>query len=209
MLKKHLILFGIVLAVLLLVVSTFYYPGGSQHDATATGFKWQHNYLCNLVSDKAVNGEANAARPWALVGLLVLCATVGLFFVRFSQRIPDKSASKVIKYAGAGAMIAAVFMATSYHDEAVMVSGTFLPLALFYIAVFVFMSNLLWLKVLSVVCLAVLYATSYVYYTQHYLEWLPILQKVSLALNLYWILALDYLSKTSGFCSIFYKKAAE
>lgn len=192
MFKRHLILLGIALALLCLVLSTFYYPGGSAHDTTAIGFKWQHNYLCNLVHEKAVNGADNAARPWALAGLLVLCATVGLFFVRFSQKIPDKSASKVIKYAGAGAMIAAVFVATSYHNEAVMVSGTFLPLTLFYMAVFMFKSNLQWLKALSVVCLVVFYTTSYVYYTQHYLEWLPILQKICLALNLCWILALEY-----------------
>lgn len=30
------------------VVATFFYPGGSQLDKTASGFSWTQNYWCNL-----------------------------------------------------------------------------------------------------------------------------------------------------------------
>jgi len=184
---------------LLLVVSTFFYPGGSQHDEMTVGFDWRHNYLCNLLNPVAVNGHENGARPWAVVGLLVLCATAALFFVRFAKKIPVKGASNVIKYAGVGAMLAALLTATPHHYVAVTASGTLLMLALFYITAYLFKSKLHGFKVLAGVCLLALYGSSFVYFTQVQLEWLPVLQKVSLLMNIALILGLEYFSTVEDF----------
>ncbi|MBI5917063.1 MAG: hypothetical protein HY842_16955 [Bacteroidetes bacterium] len=199
MIKKHIVLVGIILAMLFLVASTFFYPGGSQHDEMTLGFDWRHNYLCNLLNPVAVNGHENGARPWAVAGLIVLCATAAAFFVRFSKKIMVKSASNVIKYAGVGAMLAALLTATPYHYVAVTASGTLLMLTLFYITVFLFKSKLHGFKVLAVVCLLALYGSSFVYFTQTYLEVLPLLQKASLLLNLALILGLEYFSEVGDF----------
>ena len=199
MLKKHSIAIGIILGMSFLLVSTLFYPGGSQHDEMSLGFSWQHNYLCNLLGPIAVNGQENGARPWAVAGLLVLCATAALFFVRFSQKIPVKSASNVIKFAGVGAMSAALLTATPYHYLAVTASGTLLMLTLFYITVLVFRSKLHGFKALAGVCLIAIYASTFVYFTQIYLAFLPLLQKASLVLNIALILGLEYFSKTEDF----------
>ena len=199
MVRKHSVLLGITLAIAFLLISTAFYPGGSQHDANAPGFNWQHNYLSNLLNPIAVNKLDNPAYPWAVAGILFLCIAVAVFFVRFSKKIPLKSAANVIKYAGAGGMIFAVLAATPWHDLAVMVSGTLLLLSLFYITVFTFKSGLHLLKAFSVVCLLVLYGCSFVYYTSTHLEWLPILQKTSLVMNLIWILALEYATESEDF----------
>ncbi len=184
---------------LFIVVSTFFYPGGSQHDEMSVGFDLRHNYLCNLLNPIAVNGYENDARPWAVSGLVVLCATAAAFFVRFAKKIPAKGASNIIKFAGVGAMLAALLTATPYHYLAVTASGTLLMLTLFYITVFVFISKLHGFKVLAVVCLLALYGSSFVYFTQIQLEWLPVLQKASLLLNLVLILGLDYFSTADDF----------
>ena len=196
--SKHPVLFGITLAIALLLISTILYPGGSQHDANSIGFNWQHNYLSNLLNPISVNGQDNTARPWAIAGMLFLCLAVALFFVRFSKKIPNNGA-KVIKYAGAGAMVAAVFTATPYHDIAVTISGTLLLVSLFYITVFVFKSKLHLPKVLSVVCLLLLYGMNYIYYTQNGLEYLPVMQKISMVMNLSLFLVLEYFSESRDF----------
>jgi hypothetical protein len=195
---RHSVLAGIIMAMVFLLIATAFYPGGSQYDPAAPGFDWRHNYLSNLLNPISVNGLENTARPWAVTGMLLLCLAVALFFVRFSKKIPNNSA-KVIKYAGAGAMAAAVFTATPYHDIAVMVSGTLLLLSLFYITVFVFISKLHLLKVLSVVCLLLMYGMNYIYYSQNGLEYLPTMQKVSMVMNLSWFLALEYFSENRDF----------
>jgi hypothetical protein len=199
MFKKHSTAIGIILAMCLLLVSTFFYPGGSQQNEMTVGFDWRHNYLSNLLNPVAVNGHENGARPWAIAGVVVLCAAAAVFFVRFSKKMPVKSASNVIRYAGVGAMVAALFAATPLHDLAVRVSGTLLMLTLFYITVFVFKSRLHLFKILSVICLIALYASSFVYFTQTYLEVLPVLQKASLLLNLALVLGLEYFSETEDF----------
>ena len=199
MFKKHSILIGIILAMALLLVSTFFYPGGSQHDEMTVGFDWRHNYLSNLLNPTAVNGHENGARPWAIGGVVVLCIAVAVFFVRFSQKIPAKGASNVIKFAGMGAMLAALLTATPYHYLAVTASGTLLMLTLFYITVFLFKSKLHGFKLLAVVCLLALYGSSFMYFTQTHLAWLPVLQKASLALNMVLVLGLEYFSTAEDF----------
>lgn len=199
MFQKHPILIGTSLAICLLVVSTFFYPGGSQHDEMSVGFSWRHNYLCNLLNPVAVNGHENGARPWAIAGLLVLCATAAVFFVRFSKKIPAKGASNIIQFAGVGAMVAALLTATPYHYLAVTASGTLLMLTLFYITVFLFKSKLHGFKALAVVCLLALYGSSFVYFTQVQLEWLPVLQKASLLLKIALILGLEYFTAAEDF----------
>ncbi len=199
MLKKHAVVIGIVMALALLFVATTQYPGGSQHDKNAIGFNWRHNYLSNLVNEKAMNEMNNAAYPWAVAGMFFLCIAVAFFFIRFSEKIPHKRISNVIQYAGLGAMTLAIFTATSYHDSAIMISGTLLLVALIYIAVFIFKSRLSWLKIYSFICLLVFCGCNYVYYTRTCLEWLPILQKVTLAVILVWILMLEYFTESTDF----------
>lgn len=199
MIKKHLTLIGSGVALLLLLISTFYYPGGSQADAHSVGFSWQHNYVSNLLRATAVNGEKNSAQPWAIAGLCVLCLVMAVSFVRFSEKIHDKGAAKVIKYAGIGAMFVTTFAATPLHDLAIPVACTLLPLTLFYITIFVLKSRLRGFKIFAPICLVVFYASLLVYTTRTAVEWLPILQKAGLLLNLALMLGLEYFSKAEDF----------
>jgi amino acid transporter len=203
--KKHFLLTGILISLTLLLVATLYYPGGSQNDINSVGFNWQHNYLCNLFGEKAVNGADNASRPWAIAGILVLCVSVALFFYEFSKKISEKGSANIIRYCGISAMILSLLAATPYHDSGIAIAGTLELLSMFYITVFVFRSNLHLFKVLSVVCLLVFYTCNFVYYTQNYLYFLPVLQKVLLGLSITWVLSLHYFTTAADFQSV--KKA--
>ena len=197
--KKHLFFLGISVSIGILIVASFYYPGGSQHDANGIGYSWQHNYLCNLFNEKAMNGRKNDARPIAIVGLLTLCASLALFFYRFSLKIQDKTASKVIKYAGISAMIFSVLVATPYHDLMTTVSSILGLVALFYILVFIVKSKLTLFKILTLLTMVLLYANNYIYYTQQGLSILPIMQKITLFISLVLMLCLDYFTTKDDF----------
>ena len=124
MLQKHPVSVGISISILLLILSTFYYPGGSQWDKNAIGFDWGNNYLCNLFNEKAINGLDNPARYWAIGGMLFLCASFTLFFVRFSKKIPTKKEANIIQYSGMGAMFSAFLVITPYHDVMTIFAST-------------------------------------------------------------------------------------
>ncbi len=199
MLKKHLIALGITVSMILLLIATFLYPGGSQLDKNAIGFDWGNNYLCNLFNEIAVNGAHNPARFPAIGGMFFLCASFALFFHRFSKKIPSKTSANIIQYSGIAAMFFVFWVITPYHDLMTIFASTFGLLTLFYITVFTFKSKLTFYKYLGVFCLAILYLNNYIYYTQNWLHLLPILQKISLLSIIIWLLGLEYVAKKEDF----------
>ncbi|HLA63387.1 MAG TPA: hypothetical protein VK610_03110 [Rhodothermales bacterium] len=184
---------------MLLLVSTTQYPGGSQHDANAPGFHWQHNYLSNLLNPVAVNGQPNAARPWAVAGVCLLALSGAVFHARFSKKIPHMGAANVVKWAGIAATAFAVLAATPLHDLAVTVAATLTLLSMFYVTVFVFKSKLHLHKVLCVSCMLVIYVCCFIYSTRMGLVYLPILQKASLLMQIAWMLGLTYFTEKEDF----------
>lgn len=199
MLKKHSILIGILLSIVLLLIATLYYPGGSQQDKGSIGYDWKNNYLSNLFSPKAVNGAANTAQPWAVAGMLFLCSSFALFFIEFSKRIPTKGAAGIIKYFGFGGMLSAFLTVTPYHDIMITLAATLMLVSMFYITIFVFKSKRVFFKILSVVCLLIYYCCLYIYYTRSYLEILPIVQKLNLLVGIIWMICLHYFTTKNDF----------
>jgi hypothetical protein len=199
MLKKHAILIGIILSLVLLYLATLHYPGGSQADKNSVGYDWLNNYLSNLFSPKAVNGAENTARIWADLGMLFFCSSLLIFYIDFSAKIPDKNAKKIIKYCGIGSMVFAFLAVTPYHDEAVRLSCILSMLAIFYVTVFVLKSKLTGFKVLSIVFLVSLYGGAYVYFSRNGLQMLPVLQKVTLGISIIWVLGLSYFTTSTDF----------
>ncbi len=199
MIKKHTTLLGVLIALALLFISTSVYPGGSQHDAHSVGFSWRHNYLSNLLNPVAVNGADNPARTWAVCGVLFLCASAAIVFVRLAAKIPDKSGSNIIRYGGVGAMLSALLAATPLHDLSMIISGTLLMLSLFYATVFLFKTKRHGLKALSVAYLVTLYASAFIYYTMNGLAYLPVVQKLNLLFAMSWLLMVEYKTKAEDF----------
>jgi len=199
MLKKYSILLGIFFSILLLLIATLYYPGGSQFDKTSIGYDWKNNYISNLFAKKAVNGLNNASRFWAIGGMMFLSASFALFFVGFSKKIPARGAAKVIKYFGTGATLFTFLIATPLHDKMITIASTMTLISIFYITVFVLKSRLQLFKFLCVACLLVFYCSLYIYYSGTYLTFLPIMQKVTFASTIILILGLEYFTQKEDF----------
>ncbi|TWV92565.1 hypothetical protein [Chitinophaga pinensis] len=90
MLRKHAVLAGTIISILLILIATVVYPGGSVANKNSVGFQWTQNFISDLFADKAINGAGNTARVWADAGMVMLSASFAIFFVRFSKKIPNK-----------------------------------------------------------------------------------------------------------------------
>lgn len=53
---------GILLFMVLYVIATFYYPGGSTLKPTHQGFDWINNYWCDLIARTAKNAGRNSIK---------------------------------------------------------------------------------------------------------------------------------------------------
>jgi hypothetical protein len=201
MLKKYSVLLGIIISMLLLLVATLYYPGGSQYDEHSIGYDWKNNYLSNLFDQRAVNGSASSSRIWAVPGMFFLSVSFASFFIEFSKKISSKGAANVIRYCGVAAMVFAFLAVTPFHDRMITIASTLGLVSMFYITVFVFKSKLHLLKILSVACLLASYACNYIYFTRTYVEFLPVSQKITLAITIVWILSLQYFTAITDFQS--------
>jgi len=190
-----------IFSLILLFIATLYYPGGSQADRHSIGFSWMNNYLCNLFDDKAINGVKNTAMPWAICGMLMLCASFAIFFYRFSTKMPAGAAAKIVRYVGTGSIAGAFLAVTPLHNLVIIIAGTGTVIAIFYITVFVVKSKLHAMKILSALGLLSFYASIYLYFTRNYLEWLPIVQKINFLITMIWALCLEYFSKAEDFRS--------
>jgi hypothetical protein len=200
MIRRNAVLIGLVIGVVFLMVATVFYPGGTNVNEFSQGYDWRNNYISNLLSPLAVNGMDNTARPWAMVGVLFLTTSFGLFFVAFSKRIRIKSAAFVIKYFGITATaLGFLTVFPSLHDTMVTLSSMLTLIIFFYITVILLKSELQLLKWLSVLFLMTFYFGAYMYFTRSYLEFMPLMQKVIFLIKIVWVLTLTYLTKKADF----------
>ena len=201
--KKNQIIIGISIAVLFLFLAAIYYPGGSNLDPNSIGYDWKNNYISNLLSPKAINGMDNAARPWAIVGVLFLSASFGFFFYGFSKYIQVKSAANVIKFAGVGSALAGLLVVVpALHDSMVTLSSIMTLVAFFYVTIFTIKSKLSILKILSILFLAIHYFACYMYFTRTFLDYLPIMQKAIHLVQIIWVVGLMYFTNEKDFENI-------
>ena len=198
MLKKYSVLLGITIAVVLLLIATIVYPGGSLFDKNSVGFDWSKNFISNLFGAKAVNGSHNPSRGWADGGMIFLAVSFTLFFNEFSKKIPAKGAAKIIKYFGAAGMLFTILIVTPLHDIMVTLASTMFLVSLFYITVFILKSRLHLFKFLCIVCLLIFYYTLYLYGSRS-LVWLPVMQKITFVSTITLILLLEYFTQKQDF----------
>jgi hypothetical protein len=180
--------FGSVLFVLLYLVAACYYPGGSQFNRSTRGFSWTHNYWCNLLNETAINGQPNAARPIALMAMVILCLALGVFWYLFPiQAGFEKKERRAIQVAGTTAMSIGLFLFTSLHDIIINVATLFGLVAL--TGTFVGLrrsglNKLFWMGLFIIVLIGL---NNVLYYNSHLLFYLPVVQKITFLYFLLWI----------------------
>ena len=181
--------FGCVLFVILYVVAALLYPGGSGIDKTSVGYNWMENYWCNLLNNKAINGQNNTAKPVAMTAMVVLCVSLSLFWILFPVIVQLKKYHRlIIQIGGAASMIAAFLLLTNAdHDIAVNFSSSLGFVAM--LGVLIALYQLRWSKlfIFGLFNIVLIALNNYLYYVISDVTYLPIVQKFTFLCFLFWI----------------------
>ena len=198
MIKKYSVMICLVISVILIVIATLAYPGGSLLDKNSIGFDWSKNFLSNLFATKAINGSENPGMIWALIGMAFHSVGYGIFFINMSRKISARHAANILKFIGVTNIVFNFLIVTPLHDIMVTISSTLSLIGLFYITVFILKTRLHLLKFCCIICLLTFYYTLYLYGSS---DWglLAIMQKVSFISSMLLVLGLEYFTKFEDF----------
>jgi hypothetical protein len=170
-----------------LYYAAFLYPGGSGTDKAAIGYSWTDNYWCNLLGEKAINGQTNAARPVAVTAMFILCLSLSTFWILFPALTQLKKFHKLlIQVAGTVCMLASFLLLTPIdHDLAVNTSSAFGLIAMIGILIALYQLKWNWLFAIGLFNLLLVALNNYLYHSNE-MMYLPIVQKFSFLSFLVW-----------------------
>lgn len=175
--------------VLLYLTATAFYPGGSQADAHAKGFSWLHNYWCNLLNEKAINGQPNASRPFGYFAMLVLALSLLSFWIISVQGLGFSKTYKTVLIAcGVLCLVLLPFLPTAYHDSVINLSASLGLVVMLFIYTALYKKRwqgLFWFGIFNLFLVAV---NNYIYYRTS-LFYLPAVQKFTFLCFLLWVCA--------------------
>jgi hypothetical protein len=179
---------GIAIFVILYLLATRYYPGGSQADRTSVGFSWANNYWCNLLDKKAINGSENISRPIAMMGMLVLLLSLSVFFyvVPYYSEINDRLKRMTI-FSGITCVATVLFLETGYHDLVLNIAGVFGFIAFGGIVSIMLKMKWYGLALAGFINLFLVAINNLLYYNQEWIQFLPTVQKITFLSFLIWI----------------------
>lgn len=183
----------IFLFIVLFVYSATLYPGGSQADLHSTGFDWVNNYWCNLMGRSAMNGKINEAQPFAIVAMVILCIGMTRFFFLFADQLATTPAwRRIIEINGGISMVLAALIFTVMHDTLTIISSFFGFFALLGVTMGIAKSGWRAFQWTGLLCLILLGANNFIYYSEIALVALPLLQKITFLVVLGWVVGLNF-----------------
>ena len=190
---KHLPPIGIGAFLMLYIYSATLYPGGSIMNTNSTGYDWFHNYWCDLMYKQSLNGDLNAARPYAVLGWGILCLSIlAILLILIPKLFQNTKLRLGLQVCSVLAMSFGLLASTDNHDLFVALSfpfGATVVVCLSYAAIksnSSFLKNSAWLVVVS------LTASFIMYFTSLGLYWIGIIQKFALAVSFLWIIVFHY-----------------
>jgi hypothetical protein len=184
---------GTILFVIFYVVATFYYPGGSQFDQNSSGFSWTNNYWCNLLNDKAINGQVNSAQPIALTAMFILSMTLTFFWLQFPKFTTLRKDYKLtIQICGLLAMAVSLLLFTKInHDLITNLASLFGLIATTGTLVGLFKNSWTKLFYFGLLNILLVIGNNLLYYNKELISYLPLVQKITFATFLIWVCCVD------------------
>ena len=202
MIRKYSVLLCVVISVILIVVASLLYPGGSLFDKNSEGFEWSKNFISNLFATKAINGSENPGKIWGLIGMAFYSVGFGIFFIRMAKKMSSRRAAAVLKFVGATNIVFNFLIATSLHDLVVLISIVLTLVGLFTITVFILKTKLHLLKGCCIICLLTYYSF-FSLFSFGYLGLAAIMQKVYAISSMLLVLGLEYFTNPEDFKQIY------
>lgn len=175
--------------VVLYIIATRYYPGGSQADKNSIGYSWANNYWCNLLYEKGINGKPNAAQPIAMTAMAILCISVSLFWVQFPRFTSlNKSARITIQLSGSMAMAVGFLLFTNFNHDLIINTASILGV-IAMTGTFVGLYNNRWKALFGfgLANIGMIILNNIFYHTEGLIVYLPIIQKITFLIFLIWI----------------------
>jgi phage shock protein PspC (stress-responsive transcriptional regulator) len=189
----HLPGIGICLFVVCYIIAAILYPGGSQYDAAAKGFSILHNYWCNLLNEKAINGMYNPGRPFALLGMGFLSIAITLFWYFLPIHLNRSPLRRLtVQVSGALAGIAGFFIFGDAHDMLINLAFLFGLVAITetFIGLYTLKWKMLFGFGLFNILLVIL--NNILYYNKDLLYYLPSVQKFTFLSFLLWMFCINF-----------------
>ena len=184
---------GIFLFVCIYIYASQLYPGGSQADTNSMGFDWRNNHWCNLMSEYGINGVQNKARPIAITGITILCASMILFFFQFANHFEkNRNWKMIIKISGTLAMLSATFIFTIYHDIMTTILSIFGTLVIIGMIRALHKNHLPFFVIIGILCMVIIGTNNFFYYNEDLTRYSPIVQKTAFVLILSWTIGLNF-----------------
>jgi len=178
---------GSLLFIILYIIAALLYPGGSGTDKTAIGYSWTNNYWCNLLSEKAINGQTNTARLVAVTAMFILCLSLSTFWILFPALTHLKKYHRLlIQVAGTASMLTSFLLLTGIdHDLAINFSSAFGLIAMIGTLIALYQLKWKWLFAMGLFDLLLVALNNYLYHSNE-MMYLPIVQKFSFLSFLSW-----------------------
>lgn len=186
-------IFGTILFVVLYIIATLFYPGGSQVDKNSIGFSWTNNYWCNLLNEKAINGQTNTAQPIALTAMFILCLTLIYFWLQFPKHTNlKKSYHLTVQISGTVAMIIGLFLFSKFdHDLITNLASMFGLFATTGTLIGLYKNKWKTLFYFGLTIIILVAMNNVLYYNKNLILYLPVVQKVTFAIFLIWICCIN------------------
>jgi hypothetical protein len=179
---------GMSFFLLCFLLAAGYYPGGSWADPGQVGFSWRHNYLCDLLDTRAVNGQLNRGRYWARIALGLLCAGLLYLWYYLPRIIGGPSWNRrVLRITGMAALGTTFFLSAGTHDLTLRFAGLFATVTLASAIFGLWKDGEYGLSLLGAWCLAVFLLNYAMYETGSYLGALPVIQKITFSCFFLWL----------------------
>jgi hypothetical protein len=180
-------LLGIIVYASLYIFAGSLYPGGSQANKYSSGYNWIHNYWCNLLSENAINGKQNPARPVALTAMVILCLSLSLFWWLFFGVTEYSVKLKIFLRACAIlSMLFAFFIFTNWHDRVINLAGLFGLVALGGTYYLLAKKKKWGLFTMGMIGLILILINNLLYHTGNFYR-LPVVQVITFIFFLVWI----------------------
>lgn len=185
---------GIGFYFILFMYSASKYPGGSRIHPEFIGFDWIHNYWCDLMAKESYNGHKNLARPAAVAAWIIVCLSILFIFLKaVNSYYPFGKWHTIFKTTSIITVIIGILSCTDYHDLAVAVCFPFGAITAIGLTAGLLKSNMTAYKYTVWICLIFLSASFFLYFTNTGLQYLGVLQKITLIITMSWLVGF-YLS---------------
>ncbi len=181
---------GMIGFLVLFIIATTKYPGGSMNEIAAEGYSHFHNFICDLMSLNLEEGVVNDARPIAIFAHIMLSfAMISFFYILPELFSKQNWKTRIVRGLGMFAMVIFIFMYNvEYHDAVVTMSGI-----LTIITFLVFFSELIHYedrvhKTLAYICFGLSLIMFLSYETKIGIYYTPVFQKITFIFDAIWVI---------------------